>query len=138
MSFLISNNFQLSQIPGDGNCFYKAVAEAYYKDQEFHKTLRHMTMNRLVDEREKYAVYLSDNITNMMRTIAANRRLGVWNTEISDLAVTIVPELLKVTLKIHDVNADTKINTITIGESETIIHLLRTNGNHYDLLTAIA
>ena len=113
------------------------MAEAYYKDQEFHKTLRHMTMNRLVDEREKYSVYLSDNITNMMRTIAANRRLGVWNTEISDLAVTIVPELLKVTLKIHDVDADNKINTITIGESETIFHLLRTNGNHYDLLTTI-
>lgn len=94
-------------------------------------------MNHLVDEHKKYVVYLSDNVPNMLRAISANRRLGVWNTEISDLAVTIVPELLKVTLKVHDVNSDNNINTITIGESETIIHLLRTNGNHYDLLTVL-
>jgi len=82
-------------------------------------------------------MYLSDNVPNMLRAISANRRLGVWNTEISDLAVTVVANLLNVTLKIHNVNADNSIYSFTVGEGETIIHLLRTNGNHYDLLTTI-
>lgn len=96
-------------------------------------------MDRIVEDKDKYAVYLSDTIKNMVRTVTANRRLGVWNTEISDLAVTVVPELLNVTLKIHDVNADNVINTYTVKatDEKAIIHLLRTNGNHYDLLTPI-
>ena len=135
-SFLEKAGLRRIAITEDGNCFYRALSLAYYKDEGLHHTLRLMTMNRLREDTDMYEAYFAN--CNFKRCIIANRREGVWNTGIADIIPAVVTDLLNICLVIH--NYDTDTQTMQIHEygngngDRERINMLRTNDNHYDLL----
>jgi hypothetical protein len=135
--FLYERQQNIRIITGDGNCFYRALAIAVYDDESFHTTIRSTTMNTIQSDAETYLPYFSKNEKRFLTALHANKRTGVWNTEIADIVPQVVPDILDVNLGIVDYDDDTKMLTIhKFGESaeRKTVWLLRTDGSHYDLL----
>jgi hypothetical protein len=63
--------------------------------------------------------------------VAANKRLGVWNTDLGDIIPLAVAKLLNCCLEIYSVKED-KVMRYRVGEGPKI-RLLHQK-NHYDLL----
>lgn len=122
-------------ISKDGNCFYRALALSEHKDESFHKSIRYFAMNHIQSNAEEYIPIFGDSST-FYRCLNANKRDGVWNTEIADIAPTIIPDILDVHLIIYDyIEGSDTIGVYTFGDpSMKTVELLRTNNNHYDLL----
>lgn len=117
---------------GDGNCFYRAVAAAYYKDVTMHPTLRFFTMDHMLDSADVYQHFF-ESFMSMKRRLTANKRLGVWNTDLADLVPFAISRLLQCRLEIYAVTDDEEVLKHSFGESGDTIRLLYKN-NHYDLL----
>ena len=133
-SFLSANNYILMEIAGDGNCFYRSAAIALFKDESKHKLLRDIMMDHMLTKTEQYAEYFTSGI-QYRRKVAANRRDGVWNTEIADIVPVQLAVKFDITLVIHDCNETTKkVTKRKYGHGATRVHLMRTNDGHYSLL----
>ncbi len=124
---------KLQQVPmaADGNCFYRAVSTGYYKDVDMHHMLRRTTMEHMMESENTYAPYF-ESVKSMMGKLIANKRLGVWNSDLADLVPHAVAQLLNCCVEIYDVDENDEVVRYTFGEGEKI-RLLRKN-NHYDLL----
>ncbi len=116
---------------GDGNCFYRAVSTGYYKDVDMHHLLRRTTMEHMMESVETYAPYF-ESVKSLNGKLNANKRLGVWNSDLADLVPHAVSQLLNCCVEIYDVDENEQIVRYTFGEGQKI-RLLRKE-NHYDLL----
>ncbi len=123
--------FVLEPVDADGNCFYRAVAKGYYKDDDMHHMLRRTTIEHMVDASEYYG-QLFESKKSLIGKLNANKRLGVWNSDLADLVPLAVSQLLNCRLEIYAVSEDEKVQKYTFGEGEKIRLLLR--DNHYSLL----
>ena len=133
-SFLSANEYILMEIAGDGNCFYRAAAIALFKDESKHKVLRDIMMDHMLTKTEQYAEYFTSDI-QYRRKVSANRRNGVWNTEIADIVPVELALKFDITLVIHDCNETTKkVTTRKYGRGATKVYLMRTDDGHYSLL----
>jgi hypothetical protein len=133
-SFLSFLNMRIHTIAGDGNCFYRALALAYYNDESMHTTLRYATMNHMQTHLDDYKRYFDADV-NLLPRIHAHKRSGVWNTDISDLVPYIASETLDIQLVVHNQDADGHIQTHTFGNADgQTINLLRVGDSHYNLL----
>lgn len=133
-SFLSENDYILMEIDGDGNCFYRAAAIALFKNESKHKVLRDIMMDHMLTKTDTYAEYFASDI-QYRRKVSANRRSGVWNTEIADIVPVELAIKFDITLVIHDCNEITKkVTTRKYGRGATRVHLMRTNDGHYSLL----
>ena len=136
--FLYERQQNIRLITGDGNCFYRALALAVYDDESFHTSIRQTTVNSIQSDAETYLPWFSKNEKRFLAALHANKRTGVWNTEIADIVPQVVPDVLDINLGIVDYDDDTKMITIhKFGEcaGRKTVWLLRMEGNHYDLLT---
>ena len=121
----------LEKVEPDGNCFYRAVAKSYYKDVDMHHLLRRITMEHMMEDAEEYEG-LFESKKSLVAKLNANKRLGVWNSDLADLVPLAVANLLNCRLEIYAVAENEKVQTYVFGEGEKIRLLLR--NNHYDLL----
>ena len=117
---------------GDGNCFYRAVCTAYYKDVAMHPTLRLFTMEHMLDDAATYQPFF-ESFVAMKRRLSANKRLGVWNSDLADLVPAAVASLLGCRLDIYAVLEDDEVVRYSFGSVGETIRLLYKD-NHYDLL----
>lgn len=128
---------RIHTMTGDGNCFYRAIALAYYNDECMHAALRYVTMNHIQTHLDEYKRYFDEDI-NLLRYIHANKRSGVWNKDIAELVPYIVSTCLNVCILIHNQDAYGHIDTSTFGYAHAangnVIHILRTNNSHHNLI----
>jgi hypothetical protein len=115
----------------DGNCFYRAVSVAYYKDVNMHHLLRRLTMEHMLETVDTYSPYF-ESPKSMLGKLNANKRLGVWNSDLADLVPHAVAQLLNCRIEVYAVSDEDEVIRYSFGEGEKI-RLLR-NDNHYDLL----
>ncbi len=122
-------------IASDGNCFYRALALAYYNDESMHSTLRYTTMNHMQTHLEDYQQYFDADV-NLLQRIHSHKRSGVWNTDISDLVPYIVSEALDIRLVVHNEDDEGHIQTHTFGDADAAqtIRMLRVSNSHYNLI----
>lgn len=127
---------KLRRVPmvADGNCFYRAVAAAIYKNANAHKSLRTKLMEYMLEYKSVYGA-LFESEHRFRGILSANKRLGVWNTDLADIAPLAMANLLGITLEIFFVGDDGEVRRYTFNESlsGTKIRLLHEN-NHYDVL----
>ncbi len=115
----------------DGNCFYRAVATGYHKDVDMHHLLRRTTMEHMMESADTYMPYFESEKT-MMGKLNANKRLGVWNSDLADLVPHAVASMLSCCIEVYAVDDNDEVTKYVFGEGEKI-RLLRKD-NHYDLL----
>ncbi len=125
---------KLHKVPmiGDGNCFYRAVCAAYYKDVDMHHLLRRITIEHMLVDADIYE-HLFESRTTLLRKLAANKRLGVWNSDLADLVPIAVAKLLGCCIEIYSVEEEEVIRYRFGEELGSPIRLLHKD-NHYDLL----
>ncbi len=97
-----------------------------------HPTLRLFAMEHMLDNAEIYQPFF-ESFMAMKRRLTANKRLGVWNSDLADLVPVAVASLLQCRLDIYAVSEDDEVVRYSFGESGDRIHLLYKD-NHYDLL----
>lgn len=151
---LEKEGFYRIPIPGDGNCFYTACSLSLKPKTS--KELRNSIMDFLMINSSDYS-HMFESPQRFINKVRANRRSGVWNTEISDLAPFILARLSDLTITIFnaspqivdlgpqnpsiDVHFETiiiqpsgDVKTVAgIKKSENGIHLVRSL-SHYDAL----
>ena len=123
-------NFIVDPIACDGNCFYRAVAKAVLGDESRHAELRKRTMDHLRQHEQTYLPFFESS-KSFRFAIAANRRDGVWNTDITDIAISALPQILNITLHIYNTENDTKF---IVGNEGEVYTLQRVNDSHYNIL----
>jgi hypothetical protein len=119
----------------DGNCFYRAVAAAVYGTPKTHKDLRGRIMNHMLEMEAMYSAFF-ESPKRFRGVLSANKRLGVWNSDLADLVPSAVANMLGVSLEVYSVADDESVvryifNEEHVGDSK--IRLLHQD-NHYDLL----
>ena len=112
----------------DGNGFYRAISTAYYKDVEMHHLLRRTTMEHMMED--DYSDYFTSR-KSFQGILNANKRLGVWNSDLADVVPLAVAKMLGCCIEVYSVY-DGEVRKYSFGEG-TKIRLLHSN-NHYDLL----
>ncbi len=123
--------FTPEPVQADGNCFYRAVAKGYYKDVDMHHMLRRTTIEHMMETAAEYVPYFESQ-KSLMDKLNANKRLGVWNTDLADMVPQVVAALIGCCIHIYAVTENDTIMKYTFGEGP-VIHLLLHN-NHYNLL----
>ena len=141
-TLLQARKFRVVPMVGDGNCFYRAVATAYYKDVDMHPTLRNFTMEHMLDSAETYQPFF-ETFLAMKRRLTANKRLGVWNSDLADLVPAAVASLLGCRVEVYSVCSETDevirhrfepCDAINASNSSTTTIRLLHKKNHYELL----
>ena len=154
---LRSRKLHVLPIEGDGNCFYRALSVAIYKDSSKHALLRKSLCTYISEHRDIY-LPLFESPKYFQRCLAANKRLNVWNSAFADILPHAVANYLQITLEVYAAEDEesTVHKYVFTGDQGTPrsawdlgiagceqlargfatekVRLLYTNGNHYDLL----
>ena len=129
---LRTRKLKLVPIKGDGNCFYRAVATGYYRDSEMHFILRRAIMDHIQSSIEDYAIFF-DSVAKFTRVVTANKRKGVWNSDLCDIVPLAVSQLLNIRVEVFSV-VDNEVIRYVFGEDKPSTLRLLHQDNHYDLL----
>ncbi len=139
-TLLSTRKLKLVAIKGDGNCFYRAIATAYYKDPDMHYPLRRTLMDHMLAEADEYSLYFEDS-KRFTRVLQANKRKGVWNSDLCDLVPLAVSKLLNIRVEVYSVitneedeNETSEVIRYVFGERNPNTLRLLHQDNHYDLL----
>jgi hypothetical protein len=137
-SYIAEHGFDEQKITGDGNCFYRALAAALIGDDEQHMSIRGAIMDYMAAHVGDYGMYFEDPKT-YKRCVAANRKSGVWNTEICDLVPSATAAALTIKLVIHSFDLSKRVVVVEAygPEDGAQIDLMLLCG-HYSLLTPSA
>lgn len=131
-TLLRSRKLRAVPMVADGNCFYRAISAAYYKDVDMHHMLRRVTMEHMLEDAELYEEFFESKQA-FVRRVTANKRLGVWNSDLADLVPVAVAQLLGCCIEVYSV-VDDEVVRYRFGEQlGSPIRLLHQD-NHYDLL----
>jgi hypothetical protein len=131
-TLLRSRKLRTVPMMGDGNCFYRAVCAAYYKDVDMHHLLRRITIEHMMDDADVYEHFFESRAA-MLRRMTANKRPGVWNSDLADLVPVAVAKLLGCCIEVYSVVEDEVIRYRFGEDLGSPIRLLHKD-NHYDLL----
>ena len=122
--------FRIKHIAADGNCLFKALAEALSLPENGHKMLRTVAVNYIRSQRQRFEAY-NDTDLPWDAFIQSLGREGEWAGE---RVIVALSELYSVTIFVHTRERMDTPTTFTVENPLRTIHLLYSNGNHYDLL----
>jgi hypothetical protein len=130
-----SRKFTILPMLGDGNCFYRAVAAAYYKDIDMHHMLRRLVMEHILEDESMYSTYVdSSNKKSFRGIVNANKRLGVWNTDLADVVPVAISRTLNCRVEVYAMQGSHEISKYVFGAEHGSPIRLLLRDNHYDLL----
>lgn len=130
---------KLRQIPVsvDGNSFYKAISQAYYKSQDFHLLLRKTVVEDILHNTSNYTRYFPVFSTSDSELVVA-REKDAWNPSLARLLAFAISENLNIRLEIYSIQEDDTIQkqVFLAKQSSQTIRLLKHKHKHcYELLS---
>jgi hypothetical protein len=133
-SFLQYSKLKRIPVSLDGNSFYRAISQAYYKNQDFHLLLRKTIVEDILHNTSIYRQYISTSDTELL----AARQKGVWNPLLEKLLAFAVSEHLKIHLVIYSIQKDESLlNHVYSPEKYSQKIQLLEHNQHYELLLHI-
>jgi hypothetical protein len=131
-AYQIVPGFTRCPVNPDGNCFYTSTG--FFCNLNA-KEMRTSLMNYITSNKAFYSVFFETE-KEFMGCVRANRRPGVWNSDICDIAPQAAAQMLKRNIIIHNYSADGTFNLITFAVENpggNDIHLFR-KSHHYEIL----
>ena len=122
--------FRIKHIVADGNCLFRALAEALSLPENGHKMLRTVAVNYIRSQRQRFEAY-NDTDAPWNTFIENLGREGEWAGE---RVLVALSELYGVNIFVHTPERMDTPTTFMVDNPLNTIHLLYSNGNHYDLL----
>lgn len=118
---------------GDGNCFYRAAATHLYADPNKHLLLRRTLIEHMAEEQGQYVPFF-ESPKKFQNVLHANKRAGVWNSDLADLVPVALAQLLNIRVEVFSVADTGEIQKYTFGSEQPNPIRLLLKDNHYDLL----
>lgn len=112
-SLLRHRNFKQIRFPEDGNSLYKAISQAYYKDQEFHLHLRRLVVDT-IQQNTDYTSQLPLP-SQMYPIVREHRQKNHWCSTIEPIMTSAVSQFLNIHLTIYFQNGDETIEKKVIN-----------------------
>ncbi len=131
-AYQIVPGFTRCPVNPDGNCFYTSTG--FFCNLNANE-MRANLMNYIGSNKAFYSIFFETE-KEFMACVRANRRPGVWNSDICDIAPQAAAQMLKRTIIIHNYSADETFNLITFAVENPCgndIHLFR-KSHHYEIL----
>jgi hypothetical protein len=158
--FAGSQGWNVISTADNGNCFYDSLAKYYQKTKNADKAkrsnreLRKMIINAIITRRAEYAhVFVSEDpnapeMTNadILAELQEYLKPYQWAGPLGDVVPSVAAHILDINITIYDTRDDGRVNMIAMGTGPNgipnpglpTINLIRTNGNHFQLLWPIA
>ncbi len=133
LSLLRYRKLKVVPMMGDGNCFYRAVATHYYSDPNMHLLLRRTLMEHMAEDPADYTPFFGSP-QKFKNILHANKRAGVWNSDLADLVPVAISQLLNLRVEVFSVGDSGEIQKYSFGPERPNPIRLLLNDNHYDLL----
>jgi hypothetical protein len=134
---IAANGFTLTEMPGDGNCFFKALVHLTKKSSM--TALRRAVAERLREKKADYMPFFTfgkNHEAEYMKATKAVERSRCWNNQIMDIVIMAMADVIGANFTIYNVDDEghvEKYEVATAGSSRHL-HLLRTGDNHFDAL----
>ncbi|RZC32319.1 OTU domain-containing protein 5-A, partial [Asbolus verrucosus] len=87
--------FEIKQMNEDGACLFRSIADQVYGDQEFHYQVRQDCMNYIVQNRDYFEPYVTEDFD---KYVARKRR---WNVHGNHLEIQAMSELYNRTIEVY-------------------------------------
>jgi hypothetical protein len=116
----------------DGNCFYTTMGFFSELDAD---SMRKKIMDYMTENKAFYSVYFESE-KDFLSRVKANRRPGVWNSDICDIVPQAASQMLKRTIIVHNYTDNRTFNLITFEHENptgNAIHVFR-KSDHYEIL----
>ena len=134
---ITANGFCLSEMPGDGNCFFKALVHLTKKSSM--TALRRQVAERLRDKKADYMpffVFDKNHESEYMKATRSVERSRYWNSQIMDIVIMAMADVIGASFTIYNVDDEGGVDEIKVTAKVATQHfnLLRTGDNHFDAL----
>ncbi|XP_068916605.1 OTU domain-containing protein 5-B [Tenebrio molitor] len=87
--------FEIKQMNEDGACLFRSIADQVYGDQEFHYQVRQDCMNYIVQNRDYFEPYVTEDFD---KYVTRKRR---WNVHGNHLEIQAMSELYNRTIEVY-------------------------------------
>ncbi|OQR91922.1 hypothetical protein ACHHYP_04203 [Achlya hypogyna] len=78
---LQDQQLQLVEVPGDGNCLFRAISHQLYGDDRFHAVVRAACMDYMEAEKTYFEPYVVGDMPAFLRYVAHKRQDAVWGDD---------------------------------------------------------
>ncbi|XP_052821455.1 OTU domain-containing protein 3-like [Mya arenaria] len=121
---------ELRDIPGDGNCLFRALGDQYEGHVRNHFRHRHDVVKYMVDNRVDFEPFLADEDTSFDRYIHALQKMGTYA---GNDAIVAFARLHQVNIIIHQLNSPFLLiqGLESCSTSTRQLHIAYHNGDHY-------
>ncbi|CAF5091927.1 unnamed protein product, partial [Rotaria sp. Silwood1] len=97
---LASIGFQIVNILGDGNCFFRAISHQLYRHEHDHLNIRSATINYLIENMNNFAPFVDDMDSTIENYIERMSRNGTYADH---LAISATAVILNKNIIIHEI-----------------------------------
>ncbi|XP_044257167.1 OTU domain-containing protein 5-B [Tribolium madens] len=87
--------FEIKQMNEDGACLFRSIADQVYGDQEFHYQVRQDCMNYIVQNRDYFEPYVTEDFDKYVA------RKRIWNVHGNHLEIQAMSELYNRTIEVY-------------------------------------
>lgn len=87
--------FEIKKITEDGACLFRSIADQVYGDQEFHYQVREDCMNYIVQNRDYFEPYVTEDFDKYVT------RKRTWNVHGNHLEIQAMSELYNRTIEVY-------------------------------------
>ncbi|KAH3886456.1 hypothetical protein DPMN_010465 [Dreissena polymorpha] len=130
------DDFYVTKVKADGNCFYRCIALDIYGSQEKHKHIRDKIVEHMNNNIDQYSVHIDGNTSvHMTNQLYIDGRVSSWATEAEIYAVATLYSAIAQIYSVEH-NAATKLTFEPTTKKSKIKHkiFLRLENQHYDFL----
>ena len=85
-SFLTSHQRRTRPIQGDGNCFFRAISETLYGQQDKHEEIRSALVNFIMSNKDIFAKFIPSTVDCIDNHLQRMQRWGTWATHLEIFA----------------------------------------------------
>jgi len=130
------DNFYVTKVKADGNCFYRCIALDIFGSQEKHKHVRDKIVEHMNSNIDQYSIYIDgDTSVHMTNQMFIDGRGSSWATEAEIYAVATVYSAIVQIYSIEH-SGTTMLTFEPITKKNKIKHkmFLKLENQHYDFL----
>lgn len=131
-AYQIVPEFTRCPVNPDGNCFY--TSSGFFCGLNAFE-MRKKVMNYMMENKAFYSVFF-DGEKEFLSCVKANRRSGVWNSDICDIAPQAAAQMLNRSIIVHNYSPNDSFTIISFTVDNPTgpdIHLFR-KSHHYEIL----
>ena len=113
---------------GDGNCFFRAVAQMVLLDNNLHDFVRHQAIQQILNSPEAYRPFISGQNNSINQYVEFMSRPGSWA---DNAIIRATADVLQVEIRLISTNDYVPIFTPENGNPSSVINLAYIQDVHY-------